>query len=32
LNIDSLDVRTAEILLIEYSRSFLDLSPFLPTK
>ena len=32
LSIDTLDVRTAQLLIIEYSRSFLDLSPFLPTK
>lgn len=30
LKFDSLDVRTAKLLIVEYSKHFLDLSPFLP--
>lgn len=30
LKFDSLDVRAAKLLLVEYSKNFLDLSPFLP--
>ena len=32
LEFDSVDVRTAKLLIVEYSKSFLDLSPFLPTE
>lgn len=30
LKFDSLDVRTAKLLIVEYSKHFLDLTPFLP--
>ena len=30
LKFDSMDVRTAKCLIVEYSKSFLDLTPFLP--
>ena len=32
LKVDELDTRVAKMLLIKYSKDFLDLSPFLPTK
>jgi hypothetical protein len=32
LKIDDLDFRASVVLLEEYSSSFLDISPFLPTK